>query len=94
MFQCNNTHNIVKDTTGISINNNLDDSLKYRKKHKDKPVPDKITSKIQKNQKNKFCFVGQDEGVRTCVKLDENDVCLSGKIFPTKDICINPALRV
>ena len=28
-----NTHNIVKDTTGISIKNNLDDSLKYRKKH-------------------------------------------------------------
>jgi hypothetical protein len=88
------THNIVKDTTGISVNNNLDNSLKYRKKHSESAKPDKINSSIQNNQKNKYCFVGLDQGARSCVKLDESDRCLSGKIFPTKDICINPALRV
>jgi hypothetical protein len=42
----------------------------------------------------KWCYVGEYEDVRTCRSLEkEEDVCMSGNIFPSRDICINPNLR-
>lgn len=43
--------------------------------------------------KRGFCFIGEDNGVRSCVRVGANDVCMSGDIFPSMDICINPNLR-
>ena len=28
-----------------------------------------------------------------CVAPGENDMCMSGDIFPSQDICVNPTLR-
>lgn len=42
---------------------------------------------------DKWCYVGEYNGVRSCRQLDEGDTCMSGNIFPNKDICINPNLR-
>ena len=39
-----------------------------------------------------YCYIGNDNG-RNCVKVNRNDVCMSGDIFPSIDICINPNLR-
>ena len=50
-------------------------------------------SEIQKPKKGNYCYIGTDRTFRSCVKMNENDTCVSGKIFPTKDICINPNLR-
>lgn len=55
--------------------------------------PDKVDSGIQKPQKPGFCYVGTDRGYRSCISVGQSDKCLSGKIFPTMKICINPALR-
>jgi hypothetical protein len=44
--------------------------------------------------KSGYCFVGEDRGYRTCIKVGEVDKCMSGDIFPNKDICINPNLRI
>jgi hypothetical protein len=41
----------------------------------------------------KWCYVGEFNGVRSCRKLAEGDTCMSGNIFPNRDICINPSLR-
>jgi hypothetical protein len=41
----------------------------------------------------KWCYVGEFNGVRSCRKLSEGDTCMSGNIFPNRDICINPSLR-
>ena len=43
--------------------------------------------------KNGFCYVGEDRGYRSCVSVKPDDTCMSGDIFPTMDICINPSLR-
>lgn len=43
--------------------------------------------------KNGFCFVGEDRGFRSCVSVKPDDTCMSGDIFPSMDICINPSLR-
>ena len=40
-----------------------------------------------------FCYVGEDRGFRSCIKVGKADKCMSGDIFPTQDICINPSLR-
>jgi hypothetical protein len=61
------------------------------------PEPDDASSSIQKNQsssKSGFCYIGEDRGFRSCIKVNEGDKCLSGDIFPTRDVCINPNLRV
>ena len=55
------------------------------------PYPDKADSPIQ--GRRGYCYVGKEQGYRTCVKVDVNDTCLSGEIYPTRSVCINPALR-
>lgn len=41
-----------------------------------------------------WCYVGNDRGFRTCAEVGVNDTCMSGDIFPTQEICMNPNLRV
>jgi len=55
--------------------------------------PDSTNSKVQEKGKKGWCYIGTDRTFRSCVKVNESDKCMSGKIFPTKDICINPSLR-
>lgn len=45
------------------------------------------------NQKQGYCYIGKINDTRYCAKVDKNSECLSGDIFPSKDICINPNLR-
>jgi len=40
-----------------------------------------------------FCYIGYDNGQRECMEAYAGDVCMSGEIFPSLDICINPKLR-
>ena len=75
-------------------------SKALKQKYKKKPViptPDEATiSSIQKNKpksKAGFCYIGEDSGIRSCIKVGEGDICMSGDIFPTQAICINPNLR-
>jgi hypothetical protein len=57
------------------------------------PSPDDSRSVFQSNGKAGWCFIGQDQGVRTCSEVGVNDMCMSGDIFPTQEICMNPSLR-
>jgi hypothetical protein len=52
-------------------------------------------SKIQTggSSKSGWCLIGEDRGFRSCAQVGESDICMSGQIFPTNDICINPRLR-
>lgn len=40
-----------------------------------------------------YCYIGYDNGQRECIEAYAGDVCMSGEIFPSLDICINPKLR-
>ena len=62
----------------------------------EEPDPVIDTSRIQSNKasgKSGFCYIGEENGIRSCVRVDEHDVCNSGKIYQTKAICQNPRLR-
>ena len=57
------------------------------------PSPNDTTSN-KSQPKSGFCFIGEDRGHRSCVEVSENDKCMSGNIFPSMDVCVNPKLRV
>lgn len=40
-----------------------------------------------------WCFVGNDAAGRICAEVGAADTCMSGDVFPTQDVCINPSLR-
>jgi hypothetical protein len=55
---------------------------------------DESTSTIQSGgNKSGWCYIGEDRGFRSCVEVGQQDKCISGDIFPSKDICVNPNLR-
>tara|TARA_B100001287_G_C22611696_1_gene495483 strand:+ start:65 stop:745 length:681 start_codon:yes stop_codon:yes gene_type:complete len=60
---------------------------------KSKTVNDVSDSEIQNSGNKGYCYVGTDREFRTCVNVNNADQCLSGDIFPTHNLCINPSLR-
>ena len=63
-----------------------------RRKQKTYTADSHMESSIQASAKKGWCYIGTDRGYRSCVKSDSHK-CMSGNIFPSKDICINPNLR-
>lgn len=51
-------------------------------------------SSVKSSGKAGWCYIGEENKIRTCAEVGVNDICMSGDIFPTSDICINPKLRV
>jgi hypothetical protein len=45
-------------------------------------------------KKEGYCYVGVTDGVRGCVKVYKDESCMSGNIYPTQEICMNPDLRL
>lgn len=92
---------VQKTLSGEYSKNNIDSSLdkalsKEQKKQPSEPMPDEAGSNTQSNKtakKSGYCYIGEDRGFRSCVKVNESDQCLSGDIFPSREICINPNLR-
>ena len=78
----NNTLNQALNTAVIKQNSNNEYEA------------DDTNSNIQKGvSKSGYCYIGEDKGYRSCVYVKESDTCMSGDIFPTNDICVNPNLR-
>ena len=60
------------------------------------PEPDDASSTTQSSKirsKAGYCYIGEDRGFRSCIEVGEGDKCMSGNIFPTMEICVNPSLR-
>jgi hypothetical protein len=45
------------------------------------------------SMKSGWCYIGDDRGFRSCAQVGVNDTCMSGDIFPSQEICMNPNLR-
>ena len=76
-----------------TIENRIQDVPKYVKQSivdkEDKlPLPNSSDS-----QHHGFCYVGKQNNLRHCAKVSSKSTCMSGDIFPTMDLCINPKLR-
>lgn len=102
----NNVIGVNKNTD--EIENTNENTNENTKNNKDINTLDKILNdteeklNIKNNEtsnennifKSGYCYVGEDRGYRTCIKVGEIDKCMSGDIFPNKEICINPNLRM
>jgi hypothetical protein len=51
------------------------------------------SSSVHGAGKGGWCFIGEDRGFRSCAQVGVNDTCMSGDIFPTHELCMNPNLR-
>jgi hypothetical protein len=83
-----------KKKRGKSDMKALDNSVSNQQSSE--PMPDDAGSKTQASKargKAGYCYIGEDRGFRSCIQVGEADMCMSGDIFPTQDICINPSLR-
>ena len=86
-----------------SAKNNIDNKKVNTKKTEEEnapppttkgPIPDEAGSNTQsKPSKPSFCYIGEDRGTRSCIQVDKDSNCMSGEIFPSMELCINPALR-
>lgn len=79
----------------VHNDNNLNKALNESIEHRDIEADDSYSS-IQSSKpagKAGWCFIGEDRGIRSCMKVGLNDTCMSGDIFPTNQVCINPNLR-
>jgi len=83
--------NELEDWQQQNLQKALDDSKNVNSEVK----PDDSLSRIQSGGSGKsgWCFIGEDRGFRTCSEIGENDRCMSGDIFPSQEICMNPNLR-
>ena len=51
------------------------------------------SSSVNSTGKSGWCYIGDDRGFRSCAQVSANDTCMSGDIFPSQEICMNPNLR-
>ena len=51
------------------------------------------TSSNESDNKSGWCYVGEQQNFRSCIEVGELDTCISGDIFPSHNICVNPSLR-
>lgn len=59
----------------------------------DSTEPDQSASTIQGGKsKQQWCLVGEHNGARGCVAVDAEDKCMSGQVFPSRNVCMNPTL--
>ena len=79
------------------LNSSLNQANKYHQgTDEDDYAADESSSTIQSSKasgKSGWCYIGEDRGFRTCIKVGENDKCMSGDIFPSQQICMYPEMR-
>ena len=83
----------IKEQSESPIERKQDEEIKKEEEGENVDTESSFASSLKKTIKGGYCYIGTDRTFRSCVKVDPGDVCMSNKIFPTKDICINPNLR-
>ena len=75
------------DNGNESVNNQDSSSV-----NEDQSSDSTIQSR-RSNKKSGWCYVGTDRKVRSCIQVNASNKCMSGDIFPSRELCINPSLR-
>ena len=75
-----------------SLNKALNTSQQSQQSQQDYQAYE-ASSSVNTSGKAGWCYVGVDKGFRTCAQVGVNDTCMSGDIFPSQEICMNPNLR-
>ena len=88
---------VTKNQPDVMSNNSLNKALNTSQSSQqinNDYQADEASSNIQGGPpKSGWCYIGEDRGFRTCAEVGPNDKCMSGDIFPSQDLCVNPTLR-
>lgn len=79
-------------TSNNTLNKALNSSQSQQENHNQDYQANEASSSIHTNQPG-WCYIGEDRGFRSCSQVGADDKCMSGDIFPSQEICINPNLR-
>ena len=90
-----NKSTTITATPPPSNDNQLNAALKNAAQTPEYMADETSSSLTMSKSTNKagWCYIGQEQGYRSCAEVGANDSCMSGDIFPSRDICINPSLR-
>jgi hypothetical protein len=75
-----------------TLNRALNTSQSQQQSQQDYQAND-ASSSVTGSGQSGWCYIGEDRGYRTCAQVGVNDTCMSGDIFPSQEICMNPSLR-
>lgn len=84
--------NLLKDASKASVNVQTKNDLDIVT---NEPKSDSSESPIQNNWsslKSSWCLVGEQNGRRGCVEVNDASKCMSGQVFPNAEMCLNPTL--
>ena len=86
-----NNQNAPDNAQNTALNRALNISKQQELSKQDYVANDSYDSTQQ--GKAGWCYIGNEQGYRSCSQVGEADTCMSGNIFPTQDVCVNPNLR-
>jgi hypothetical protein len=88
---------ILRDASRPNVDsratNSLDNALNVQSTSAGEPAPTPSENPIQKpitSGKSGWCLVGEYEGKRGCISVNDYDKCLSGQVYASKDQCLLP----
>jgi hypothetical protein len=96
-----NVGNLLKDASVSTVDNkykvSLDTALNTSPPTipPPEPTPTPSSNPVQNSissSKVNWCLVGEYQEKRGCIEINESDKCLSGQIYPNKEVCLNPTL--
>lgn len=76
----------------IALNDSSEQSTTTKMNEADYQADD--SRSFLNSRKEGWCFIGENNGARVCGEVGLNDDCMSGNIFPSREICVNPNVRV
>jgi hypothetical protein len=76
-----------------SLNKSLNTAQQQQQPQYDYQANEASSSVNGKTGQAGWCYIGEDRGYRTCAQVSASDICMSGDIFPSQEICMNPTLR-
>ena len=92
---------LLKDASRGNVNTDsvskLDSAINKSKGTSNLPTPDNSVDPIQKPitaGKTNWCLVGEYQGKRGCISVNDSSQCMSGQVFPTQNMCLNPTRSV
>lgn len=83
----------IQTNTNLPSNTPLNKALNTSRTQNGDYEAHQAPSSVNSTGKSGWCFIGEDRGFRSCALVNENDTCMSGDIFPSQELCINPSLR-
>tara|TARA_Y100000816_G_C26067944_1_gene561382 strand:- start:124 stop:1035 length:912 start_codon:yes stop_codon:yes gene_type:complete len=97
-----NKPDIKIDNLEQKRNNNILSNRENRLKQNNKnnnlnrvtPTTEQDPEPVQSSsQQHGYCYIGKINDSRYCTKVTAKNKCMSGDIFPSMDLCINPNIR-